>query len=145
MTLIFGEGPSYGEGVMDEEVRGLCDAMNCLPGIQTTGSCCGHGKAASNIWFTVGPTLTGLFFLTRCVDARYWMYGHLWEINLSVADAWDGKTLPTMFRLHSGDVVGIDAYSQALDLVRNMEEHLNHPNFLKAYALSIQDFKTRRA
>ena len=29
-------------GTMDPEVVSLCDAMNALPGIMTTDSCCGH-------------------------------------------------------------------------------------------------------
>ena len=48
---------------MDEEVRGLCDAMNALHGIETTGSCCGHSSSPLRIWFnSISPK--GLFFLS---------------------------------------------------------------------------------
>jgi len=32
------------DGVMDTECVALCDAINQLPDIQTTSSCCGHGR-----------------------------------------------------------------------------------------------------
>lgn len=36
---------------MDIECIPLCDALNALPGITTTESCCGHGKEPFRIWF----------------------------------------------------------------------------------------------
>ena len=40
-------------GKMDIECILLCDAINKLPRIQTTESCCGHGKEEFRVWFTV--------------------------------------------------------------------------------------------
>ena len=36
---------------MDIECIPLCDAINKLPGLRTTDSCCGHNKKPFNIWF----------------------------------------------------------------------------------------------
>ena len=36
---------------MDKEVLELCDAMNRLPGVTTTSSCCGHGNSPYAIFF----------------------------------------------------------------------------------------------
>lgn len=36
---------------IDPECRLLCEAMNRLPGIQTTSSCCGHGEHPYWIFF----------------------------------------------------------------------------------------------
>jgi hypothetical protein len=130
------------DGFMDDECIELCNAMNALPGIETTESCCGHAGFASpfRIWFKVKEgEQAGLFFLTRCVDRRYWKYGYLWKIELSVGDIFDG-TLPITFLLSSGSIVGEDAYAQAHDLVENMNYHLNHENFIKEYNLDIKKF-----
>lgn len=125
---------------MDEVVIELCDAMNALPGIETSDSCCGHSSSSLMIFFS-SISEEGLFFLTRCVDRRYWKYGYLWGIDLSVGDLWkEGKPRPITYRLHSGPIVGEDAYEQAKDLIRNMNEHLNIKNFMNAFKLDINKF-----
>jgi hypothetical protein len=37
---------------LDPECRELCEALNLIPGIATTESCCGHGRTPYHIWFT---------------------------------------------------------------------------------------------
>lgn len=126
---------------MDKEVVSLCDAMNALPGIKTIDSCCGHDETPFSIWFRVSSE-EGLFFLIRCVDRRYWKYGCLWKIELLVGDRYkSGDLLPVIYHLHSGVIVGEDAYEQAEDLVRNMNDHLNIGAFLKGYDLNLDDFE----
>lgn len=66
-------------GNMDEEVIELCNAMNSLPGIETSESCSGHGKRSLIVFFKVHKKQTGLFFLARCTDRRYWEHGHKWK------------------------------------------------------------------
>lgn len=127
------------DGRMDKEVRDLCDCMNALPGIKTFDSCCGHGSGPFSIFFEVTSD-KGIFFLTRCADHRYWKYGYLWKIELSVGDMYENNKLPTHYRLHSGPIVEEDAYEQAKSLIENMNHHLNHVNFLKGYDLNIKDF-----
>lgn len=133
------------DGFMDDECLDLCNAMNALPGIETTESCWGHGGSPFRIYFKVKEgDHRGLFFLTRCVDHRYWKYGYLWKIKLTVGDQYDadawGTRFPITYILTSEPITGEDAYLQALDLVRNMNDHLNHENFLKLYELNINDF-----
>jgi len=129
------------DGGMDNEVIFLCNTMNSLPGIETSESCCGHGKTPFHIWFKVKATSEGLFFLTRCVDRRYWEYGHIWGIELSVGDDYKNNYLPVIYLLHSGDVVGKESYKQARSLVDNMNLHINHPAFLEYYELELEYFK----
>lgn len=117
---------------MDEECIDLCNALNSIVGIETRDSCCGHGERSFQIFFLV-TSWVGLFFVTRCVDKRYWKYGHEWTLELSVGDSWDGKVLPTVFCLHSGAVKGNEAHFQAADLVANLNHHLNHENFKKGF------------
>lgn len=132
------------DGKIDDEVVELCDAMNALPGIETKDSCCGHSSSAFMIFFQVTSEV-GLFFLTRCVDVRYWKYGYLWKIDLSVGDLYKtGWPRPVTYLLHSGPMVGEDAYKQAEDLVRNMNYHLNHKKFMEAFDLDINEFDLER-
>ncbi len=147
--LTFDYKGKYGEE-MDPEVVDLCNAMNSLPGIETFNSCCGHGKNPFHIWFEVDPNkdprLQGLFFLTRCVDHRYWAFGHIWRIELSVGDMYDhaDQILPTHYLLTSGKTKGELAYDQAKSLVKNMEEHLNHKSFFNGFDLELKKFKIPR-
>jgi hypothetical protein len=127
------------EGQMDKEVIDLCNAMNALPGIKTTDSCCGHSSSSFMVFFRVTSD-KGLFFLTRCVDRRYWKYGYLWKIELSVGDRYIDGILPITYLLTSSPIVGEDAYEQAKSLIGNMNHHLNYVNFLKGYGLNIKDF-----
>jgi hypothetical protein len=124
---------------MDAECVQLCDAMNALPGVETTESCCGHGKSEFHVWFKV-TNPRGLFFITRCTDRRYWRYGYKWRIELSVGDRYENGYLPVDYLLTSIGVMGDEAYEQAKDLVRNMNYHLNHKNFCKGYELNLCAF-----
>jgi hypothetical protein len=118
----------------DPEVVPLCQAMNALPGIKTTESCCGHGKEPFRIWFKVDEgDHRGLFVLTRSVDRRYFEYGFEWDIVLSVSDA-PKHPLPINFVLESKEQ-GSTAYLQAQALVDNINLHRRHKNFLKGYGL----------
>jgi hypothetical protein len=126
---------------MDKEVVELCNAINALSSIQTMESCCGHGKDNFKIFLKVDNKQEGLFFLTRCVDRRYWKYGYLWKIELCVGDAFYNNRLPLIYTLHSGDIIGEEAYNQSQSLVENMNYHLNHKNFIKHYCLDINLFK----
>jgi len=125
---------------MDKDVIPLCNAINALPGVKTIGSCCGHGEHEFRIWFMVEKRQDGLFFLTRCADRRYWKYGHLWKIELSVGDLFEKKQLPIYYELHSGSIFGKRAYEQAESLVENMNYHLNHVNFMNGFELNVKDF-----
>lgn len=118
---------------MDKEVVPLCNAINSLSGLFTIESCCGHGKHPFMIWFKCdGTSMRGLFFLTRCMDRRYFKYGFEWNITLEVGDVIRDGILPTIF-LISSKSMGKESYDEANDLVENMEYHLNHENFVKGF------------
>lgn len=130
---------------MDLQCVHLCDAICALPGVTTVESCCGHGKESFQVFIEVDTAVhpaAGLFFLTRCVDRRYWEYGHLWNFELHVADLSLSGRLPIVYYLHSGNVVGEEAYKQAESLLENMNYHLNHVNFCRGFNLDVRQFKT---
>ena len=119
---------------MDPEAVDLCNAINALPGMKTTESCCGHGKYPFIVFFRIGVSDQGMFFLARCQDNRYWKFGDRWSIKTSVADVTDDGSLPLTFCLESLDK-GKVAYDQANDLIRNMNYHL-----IKGYNLDLSKF-----
>lgn len=118
----------------------LCTTLDSLPGIKTFCSL-GDAKYGISIWFSVTNSKQGLFFLTRCVDNRYWDYGGIWKIELTVGDMYTNKKLPVHYHLHSGSMKGREAYKQAQSLIDNMNYHLNHKNFIKCFGLNIDKFK----
>jgi hypothetical protein len=75
---------------IDPECRNLVAALNALPGIRTTGSCCGHGKGPFSVEFQVDPDDTlGLSIIARATCPRYNSYGEnelmlypLWRVQL---------------------------------------------------------------
>lgn len=119
-------------GSIDPECIDLCDAMNSLPGIHTIDSCYGHGINRFSVFFKC-TNQAGLFFLTRCVDHRYWTHGEQWLIKLSVGDTIDEHGLPVTYEISSGSSVGKEAVIQAYSLIENMLHHLNHEGFLNEY------------
>lgn len=125
---------------MDPEVINICNALNSLPGIKTSESCSGHNKEGIRIWFTV-TDFVGLFFLSRCINNRYWKFGNSWNITLDVGDRMKDNILPTYFVLRSSDVKGKKAYKQLSDLIGNMNYHLNHNNFITGYKINVKKFK----
>lgn len=57
---------------LDEEVAELVWALNRLPGIETSESCCGHGTEPFNIWFRCTDFLArGLLTIARLTCPRY--------------------------------------------------------------------------
>lgn len=60
---------------LDEPCLNLCAALNLLPGIETTDSCCGHGDGPFRIWFTIHDLESvGAVTLARCLSGRYYSY-----------------------------------------------------------------------
>ncbi len=118
----------------DPEVVELCRAMNALPGITTSESCCGHGKEGFIIFFRVAEAdHRGLFILTWSVDNGYFKHGPFWEIKLNVSDS-PTSPLPINFMLES-TVRGEEAYKQAQDVVDNIVYHRKHEAFMFGFGL----------
>lgn len=121
----------------------LDNIIASLPGIFNVTSNLDNKKNIDpiRIFFDVSSNNnTGLFFLTRCCDRRYWRYGHLWKIELSVGDMFNDNNLPITYMLHSGNVVEEEAASQATNLIANMNWHLNHTTFITGFKLKKENF-----
>lgn len=55
---------------VDEACVDLCNLLNRLPGVETSESCCGHGKDVYSIWFRCDDVGT-LSRLGRCCERNY--------------------------------------------------------------------------
>jgi len=123
----------------NNSIENLVIALDSLPGIKTF--CSTNAKYGINIWFKVSNSKEGLFFLTRCVDIRYWKYGYLWAIGLTVGDMFKNNILPVHYCLTSNKVKGRKAFIQAKSLIENMNYHLNHENFIKGFNIHTDKIK----
>lgn len=124
----------------EEEIKNLCDAISSLPGIEIICTSYNYGI---HLWFKVTDSKEGLFFLTRCVDHRYWQHGYQWEISLTVGDSYDNNYLPTHYCLNSKELIGEESRIQTNNLIENMNYHLNNENFIEDYDLDIEQFNYR--
>lgn len=95
---------------MDKECVALCEELNKLPGVETTESCCGHGKHPYMIFFGV-LGLSDLPIIAYCAHSCH-----------SGASGWDviAKTdcsmMPISFLLQGpvGDYEGAALIAQTL-------------------------------
>lgn len=72
---------------LDEEVAELVWAMNKLPGIETTNSCCGHGRRPFLIWFIVTDfNARGLLVLSRLLSHNYYGHWRFFKVHLDHRD-----------------------------------------------------------
>lgn len=68
---------------MDPECIPLCDALNECPGIETTSSCCGHGKEPFRIWFDVKDLDALRPLLSVLYPGLHWD----WRVTVDLSDA----------------------------------------------------------
>lgn len=100
---------------MDKECIKLFNAMNLMPGIQTTTSCCGHGKDTFNIWF-IADNLEVLPPLLYCFDGCHCgVYG--WNVIVKT----DCAMSPVTFLLQS-TLKGLRAYIAADTIAETIEK-----------------------
>jgi len=70
---------------LDPECLEICKELNNLDGIQTTGSCCGHGRGSFFVYLAWPDFKTwGHKVLTRCTCSRYFKEG--WKVRLHHTD-----------------------------------------------------------
>lgn len=95
-------------GEMDEECVRLCDALNCIPGIRTFESCCGHGLDPFQVWMTA-ESVNSLYILTKAInpidDGPIYLHDpgdadsvRSWSLEVQNTDTQD---MPVIFHLHS--------------------------------------------
>lgn len=133
---------------MDPEMIDLCNAMNSIPGIRTTQSCCGHGEGPAEVYFEADSP-AGLFYLSRAVSRRYWEYGVLWTIM--IPDCSDIRPVP-YFLLTSVSTWGDGQFGRTTDslqienhlqsLVATLNCHLNHKGFMEGFGMDSALFTT---
>ena len=100
----------YGLDDLDPECVALCDALNRLPGVRTTESCCGHGEAPFWIWFMVRR----LRDLPRPV---YWFAScHCGCRGWRVVASTDCAMSPVLFMV--AGPVGAEGYAQASKIAK---------------------------
>lgn len=120
MTLVVPDG-------LDSACLSLFEAMSQLPGIETTESCCGHGKEPFLMWFRMDPGQIGADVLTRCLSGRYYCYFEgeqrqdpYWRVYIADSETGcsfvlEGKPMP-----EDGD-----RCEPAEKLAANLQEHID--------------------
>lgn len=118
--------PVIVEGEVDKECCALCDAINDLPGVETIGSCCGHGRTPYAIWFRT----TDLKYLPRLI--YYFNFCHCGYANWKVIVRTDCAMSPVTFKIEGP--TGEDAYKQAEDIaVRLRREATQERTYEESY------------
>lgn len=113
---------------LDSACYNLCVALNYLPGIKTTDSCCGHGEAEYRIWFKMDSSSMGAVILSRCLSGRYYNYapGELrrdpvWRVYLADTEG------PVNFLLEGKPMKGdLVEYAAAEKLAQNLQRFVEH-------------------
>lgn len=73
------------DGNMDKECIHICDALNSIPDVRTTESCCGHCKDRFRIFFTCDNPHS-LAIIARVFDRRYIGTSQPWYVELQTKD-----------------------------------------------------------
>ncbi len=130
---------------MKELYKKLNQTINSLPGIELTGSNLTKPfdeiKSGWNglllFFYSSEKDAEGLFFLTRCIDRRYWEFGDLWRIELSCGDVThpngDRPITYNIFRKIQKQETEEQIDKEVKSLIDNMHYHFHHDNFMSGY------------
>ena len=141
------------------DYKNLIMAFQALPGVHFTGTNLGvlsydvdrpfdeikKGWNGVLIFLHIEEcTQEGLFFLTRCMDRRYWEHGNKWRIELEVGDNehlnGDRPINYNLFRpFQEGDNEQI-IIDECISLFDNMMYHFNHDNFMSHYNMDRKEY-----
>lgn len=75
---------------IDKECKLLCDALNLLPGVETSESCCGHKTNNYRIWFKCNDPKV-LAYLARFMSHNYYNYEWAKDADGNSIQAWKIK------------------------------------------------------
>ena len=124
---------------LDPEVRPLVEALNAIPTVRATSSCCGHGAAPVRVFFDVGD-MAWLYVIGRAIDRNYGGYGFRCELVTH-----DLPERPVGFMLVSetggnGDLrgpslQGQDAYQAADALATRIRAIMSSDHILQHFGL----------
>jgi hypothetical protein len=129
---------------MKELYKQLTETVNALPGLEDSGSNLQNSfdiiKSRWNgilLFFSSDEKdAEGLFFLTRCIDKRYWEYGHLWRIELTCSDQihsnGDRPITYNIFR-PIGEETEEEIEKEISSLIDNIHYHFHHDSFMSGY------------
>lgn len=123
----------------DVDLIELSSTVNALPGIEVCHLLIIDGLPT--LMFHVDEKIQdGLFFLTRCIDNRYFKFGKNWNINMMVGDIlFQNGDRPLFYELVS---TSKDYKMEIRHLIENLNSHLFNENFMKMFKLNIEDFST---
>lgn len=137
---------------MKPEYKNLLMALQALPGVHVTSTVLDKSfdriKKGWNgvlIFLHIEEcTQEGLFFLTRCMDRRYWEHGNKWRIELEVGDNehlnGDRPINYNLFRpFQEGDNEQI-IIDECKSLIDNMMSHFNHDNFMTHFNMDRKEY-----
>lgn len=123
---------------LDPEVGSLVAALNEIPTVRTTSSCCGHGRDPVMVFFDVGD-MRWLYVIGRALDRNYGGYGFRCELSTC-----DLPERPVGFLLLSEtgeqdlrgpSLQGEEAYRAADALAKRIREILASPHILSHFGL----------
>jgi hypothetical protein len=130
---------------MKELYKQLTETINALPGVEVSGNNLSNSfdKIKSNwggcclFFYSDEKDAEGLFFLTRCIDTRYWKYGHLWRIELTCSDQihpnGDRPITYNIYRPFIEEETEQEIDKEIRSLITNMDYHFHHDNFMSGY------------
>lgn len=136
---------------MKDLYKRLTETINSLPGIEVNGSNLSNSfdKIKSNwggtclFFWSDEKDAEGLFFLTRCMDTRYWEFGHLWRIEINCGDQIHSngdKPITyniyrpfTEFKFEPETEDQID--KEISSLIDNIHYHFHHDSFMTGYSM----------
>ena len=96
---------------IDRECVALCEALNCLAGIRTIESCCGHGEHPFRVWFkaeNLEALPEALYYFDSCHSG---VWG--WSVHATT----DCGMSPVTFMVEGpeGDYDGADTIAHAMN------------------------------
>ncbi len=126
----------------------LVDTINSLPGIDLNGHNLSHpfNEITSNwggaclFFYSDEKDTEGLFFIIRSMDARYWEYGHLWRIEITVGDQihpnGDRPITYNIYRPFISKETEEELDKEIESLIDNMKYHFNHDGFMSGFNMN---------
>lgn len=103
---------------IDIEILDLVNTINCIPGIETTESCCGHGLIGVSVFFDCLLS-NNLFILAKSCSKLYCGFGG-WSVIPCFSETYAGK----IYFCLSSESVGEKAYEEAKTIIKNIQRFL---------------------
>lgn len=111
---------------IDTECLPLVKALNNIPGIHTTESCCGHNNEAFII-FACAVDIASLYILGRHFDRNYCTAG--WTVRLVVNDKVEDIIHRVSFMVHR--LASPTTYQESYTIARAINSFLNNDAFME--------------